>query len=224
MAYFLKPCSDNSLIMKHLSLALILSFCFFPCFAQHKTAADFTTYNRDVSIKTESGEQVVYLDEKDGPGIAWIKDQQFINGSIEVDVKGRDVLQRSFLGIAFHGVNDTTYEAIYFRPFNFRATDQERRVHAVQYIDLPEFDWPKLRDQHYNQYEKGVDPIPDPTGWFHARIEVTGESIKVYVNGGTNPSLSIRPLNHTGGKMIGYWVGNGSNGNWKNLKIVANSN
>jgi hypothetical protein len=186
--------------------------------------ADFITYNRDVTIKTEDATQVIYLEEKDGPGVAWIKGQSFVNGNIDVDIKGRDILQRSFLGIAFHGVNDTTYEAIYFRPFNFKTTDAERRVHAVQYIALPEFDWPKLRQEHHNRYEKGIDPIPDPSGWFHARIEVTGDSVKVFVNGNANPSLSVKSLTQTGGKMIGYWAGNGSDGNWKNLKIVTNGN
>lgn len=207
--------------MKYLSLTLFLCLALTNCFAQQKTEKDFNTYNRHLSIKTEGASQVIYLDENDNDGIAWISGKRFTNGTIDVDIKGHDVLQRSFLGIAFHGVNDTTFEVIYFRPFNFRATDAERKVHAVQYIAVPQFDWPKLRSEHHNQYEKGVNPIPDPTGWFHARIVVRGESIKVYVNGSATPSLAITSLTHTGGKMIGYWVGNGSDGSWKNLKITA---
>ena len=224
VAYFLKPSFHNLLIMKYLSLVLVLCSSFFCCLAQQKTEKDFSIYNRNLSIKTEGSTQLIYLDENENTGIAWIKGQQFTSGTIDVDIKGRDILQRSFLGIVFHGINDTTYEAIYFRPFNFRATDPERKVHAVEYIALPEFDWPKLRQEHHNQYEKGVDPIPDPTGWFHARIEITGDLVKVFVNGNTSPSLSIKPLTHTGGKMIGYWVGNGSDGSWKELKIVATRN
>lgn len=202
----------------------MLFLAFIHCFAQQKTGKDFTAYNRNLSIKTDGTAQVIYLDENENPGIAWINGQHFTNGTIDVNIKGRDVLQQSFLGIAFHGVNDTIYEAIYFRPFNFRSTDPERKVHAVEYIALPQFDWPKLRSEHHNQYEKGVSPIPDPKAWFHARIEVRGKSIKVYINGNTTPSLAITALTHTDGKMIGYWVGNGSDGSWKNLKIVASGN
>jgi hypothetical protein len=223
VAYFL-TLRRKSLTMKHLSLTLIFSLFLINCFAQQKTEQDFTTYNRHLIKKTEGAAQVIDMDENENPGIAWIKGQRFSNGTIDVDMKGRDMQQRSFLGIAFHGANDTTYEAIYFRPFNFRATDPEHKVHALEYIALPQFDWPKLRSEHHNQYEKGVNPIPDPMGWFHARIEVHGEMVKVYVNASTTPSLVITSLTHTGGEMIGYWVGNGSDGSWKNLKIVAAGN
>ncbi len=54
-------------------------------------------------------------------GIAWINDIRFSDGIIEFDVKGKNVLQQSFVGFAFHGSNDSTYDAVYFRPFNFKS-------------------------------------------------------------------------------------------------------
>ncbi len=194
------------------------------CFAQQKTEKDFAVHNRDISLTSDDGVQVIHLNDRDNDGVAWINGEHFVQGVIEVDIKGKDVLQRSFVGIALHGVNDTTFEVIYFRPFNFRSTDPARKVHAVQYIALPGYDWFKLRSEHPNQYEKQVDPAPDANEWFHAKIEVSASTIKVFVNNDSKPSLVVDELVHTGGKMVGYWVGNGSDGNWKNLKITRTNN
>jgi hypothetical protein len=139
---------------------------------------------------------------------------------IEFDIKGKDVQQQSFVGFAFHGVNDSTYEAVYFRPFNFRASDPVRKGHAVQYIANPDFDWPVLRMRYPNKYEQPVSPVPDPNGWFHARIVVSREKIVVFVNGAPAPSLVVAPPPVVrDGLMLGFWVGNGSDGDWKNVRI-----
>jgi hypothetical protein len=190
-------------------------------FGQQRTPEMFKTFNRTLSIIKEDGSMVVKLNEAEGPGIAWIKGERFTDGNIEFDIKGKDLLQQSFVGIAFHGINDTTYEAVYFRPFNFKTTDPVRKLHAVQYIANPQFDWPKLRADFPNQYEKPVIPAPDPNQWFHVRLEIKGRKISVFVNGNTLPALAIDRLVDSGGQMIGYWVGNGSAGNWKNLNITA---
>ncbi len=50
-----------------------------------------------------------------------LQPQQFRNGTIECDIREKDVQGQSFVGITFHGVDSTTYDAIYFRPFNFKT-------------------------------------------------------------------------------------------------------
>jgi len=177
----------------------------------------YTVVNQLISAGADAGS--IHLDEKDDVGIAWINGEQFTQGTIEFDIRGKDKLQGSFVGFAFHGVNDSTYEAIYFRPFNFRATDLVRKSHAVQYIASPKYDWPKLRSEFPNKYEQPISPAPDPEQWFHVRITVENEKISVYVNNSNQPSLTVVPLVKTSGKMMGYWVGNTSGGDWKNLKI-----
>lgn len=196
-------------------------------FAQQNTATKpivankFKAFNRTVSMIKEEGTTVIKLNEAEGPGIAWIKALEFTNGVIDLDIQGKDLLQQSFVGVAFHGVNDTTYEAVYFRPFNFSTSDPIRKLHAVQYIANPQFDWPKLRTDFPNQYEKPVTPAPDPNKWFHVRLQIKGRKVSVFINGNTLPMLAIEGLVDTGGKMVGYWVGNGSAGKWKNLNITA---
>jgi hypothetical protein len=151
-------------------------------------------------------------------GIAWLKDVNFSNGTIEIDLRGKDVMQKSFIGIAFHGVDTTTYDAIYFRPFNFLSGDPVRKIHAVQYISQPDFPWDRLRDEHNGVYEKAVTPAPSPTDWFHARIEVKESQITVYVNNAPTPSLTVNKLNTRKEGMIGIW-NEGLNGDFANLVI-----
>jgi hypothetical protein len=135
-------------------------------------------------------------------GIAWLKDVTFSSGTIEIELKGRDVLQKSFIGIAFHGVDTSAYDAVYFRPFNFNSTDPVRKIHAVQYVTHPEFPWYKLREEQNGKYEKAVSPAPGAEDWFHARIVVKGDEINVFVNKSATPSLTVKKLNtRTNGKI-----------------------
>jgi hypothetical protein len=139
-------------------------------------------------------------------GIVWLKDIHFTKGTIEVDLRGKDVTQRSFLGIAFHGVDTSTFDAVYFRPFNFQSTDPARKVHMVQYISPPRFTWQYLRSEFNGVYEKGIDPPPAPTEWLHAKIVVSDTDIKVYVNNAKSPSLTVQKLNDRQDGKIGLWV------------------
>lgn len=186
--------------------------------AQH-LKEKYRVVNRTMSMDKKSGG--VHLSEVAGAGIAWIVGKEFTDGTIEFDLKGKDTLQSSFPGIAFHGLNDKTYEVVYFRPFNFRAKDPIRKSHSVQYIALPAYDWPILRDNFPNKYEQTVSSTIDPNGWFHVKIRVSGNRVSVYVNGGDQPVLKVQSLAGKKGKMIGYWVGNGSGADWKNLKITS---
>ncbi|MES2063140.1 MAG: family 16 glycoside hydrolase [Bacteroidota bacterium] len=201
--------------------ALFLAACLYAgnCFGQQAKpkAADVTVVNRQLSIGQDGS---LHLNEVDNAGLAWLNNKQFKNGIIEFDVKGNDIPQGGFVGIAFHGLNDTTYECVYFRPFNFLADDAVRKSHGVQYIAVPKYDWPLLREKYPNKYEQAVMPAPNPNAWFHVRITVTPKKISVYVNNIQKAALEVQPLVNTGGTKIGYWVGNGSPGDWRNLKIT----
>jgi len=199
------------------SLAVIILFSI-NCFAQttEELQKKYTVFNRALSAGAEAGS--IHLSDGEGEGHAWLNNTKFTNGTIEVDIKGKDKLQASFVGIAFHGVNDSTFEAVYFRPFNFRSADPVRKLHAVQYIAPPKFGWEKLRNEFPGKYEQPISPAPDPNEWVHARIVVDSKNIKVYVNGNATPSLVVEPLVHTNGILIGLWTD--SDGDWKNLKIT----
>jgi len=171
------------------------------------------------TLSLSEGGKAVKLGEDNGEGLVWLKDVVFSNGTIEVDLKGKDVMQGSFIGIAFHGVNDSTYDAIYFRPFNFNAKDPVRKIHAVQYVSHPEFGWERLRNERNGEFEKALVNPPDANAWFHTRIVVKDETVTVFVNDDKTPSLVVKKLNDRKAGSLAIWVGNGSDGEFKNLTI-----
>ncbi|NLR61599.1 DUF1080 domain-containing protein [Chitinophaga polysaccharea] len=162
-------------------------------------------------------DSVIHLNKADGPGVAWISNQEFSNGTIEFDVKGKNVLQQSFVGLAFHGQNDSTYDAVYFRPFNFQVPEPGRRAHSVQYISLPKYDWFTLRDQYPGKYENEIDTATDPNNWFHVKLVIEFPEVTAYVNG--KKCLSVTQICTLKTGMVGYWVGNGSSGEWRNISF-----
>ncbi len=176
--------------------------------------------NRTITPLQEAGNQGVRFSAKEGDGIAWLNGINFSDGIIEVDIRGKDVLQQSFVGITFHGVGRDSLEAVYFRPFNFRSTDSLRKLHAVEYIFHPDFTWERLRKEHPGVYEKRVDPPPAPDQWFHAKIVVHYPQVTVFVNGNSTPCLTVQELSARRGGKIGLWVGNNSDGDFANLTIV----
>ena len=178
------------------------------------------SYNRQLSQFTENSKKGIRFSKNAGDGIAWFKGVEFSNGIIELDIRGKDVLQESFVGVAFHGINNETIDAIYFRPFNFQSTDPVRKIHAVQYISHPDNTWSILREKHNGKYEKAVIPAPNGNEWFHAKIVIQYPKVTVFVNGNSEPSLVIDKLNNRETGKIGLWVGNNSDGDFANLQII----
>ena len=156
--------------------------------------------------------------DQPGQNVVWLDGFEFSSGTIEFDAKGKSAPpQSSFVGVAFRVVEATTYDAVYFRPFNFRATDPERKSHAVQYVSEPQWPWQKLRKEKTGQFEKSIDPAPDGDAWFHARVVVEKRRVQVFVNGATEPSLAVNELSERPGGSVGLWC-NGY-GVIANLKI-----
>jgi hypothetical protein len=173
--------------------------------------------NRKISAL--SGEGAVRFSAAEGDGVAWLTGIEFANGTIELDLRGKDVVQQSFVGVAFHGISKDSLEAIYFRPFNFQTADSQRKVHMVQYVSHPDYTWDRLRSERTNVFEKGIFYPPSPVAWFHARIVVRYPQVEVYVNNQGTPSLVITELSNRKKGKIGLWVGNNSDGDFANLVI-----
>ncbi|HEY3853298.1 MAG TPA: hypothetical protein VGO67_02770 [Verrucomicrobiae bacterium] len=151
------------------------------------------------------------------PGTVYVPDVSFHNGSIEADLVGPiEPDDRTFVGIAFRidPKNTKQHELIYFRPFN---SGTERHLHTVQYVATDTiYDWPYLREKFPGKYESGATIANNV--WFHARLEIEGTTVKVFVNGEKNPALIVNDLklgDRSG--MVGFW---GYPGAFTNLKIT----
>ena len=177
-------------------------------------------FNRSLTSIKDDEQKGVSFSEAEGDGVAWIEGVNFQNGIIEIDIKGKDVLQKSFAGIAFHGKDEKTLDAVYFRPFNFQTSDSIRHIHSVQYVSHPDFPWNRLREEQNGKFEKAIPSAPNPNEWFHAKIVVDYPHVNVYVNNNSTPCLSVEKLDDRQSGKIGLWVGNNSGGDFANLSIT----
>ena len=187
--------------------------------AKQLAAGKLRAFNREVT-PLEGRAGAVHLSQNPGNGVAWITGSDFAEGTIEVDIRGRDVMQQSFVGIAFHGKDDNTYEAVYLRPFNFRSTDPVRHQHAVQYISLPAYDWPRLRQEFPEEFENPVDASLVPTDWVPLRVVVSGAKVQIFAGSVTSPALEVRKLGQLDRGLVGLWAGNNSEGDYANLRLT----
>ena len=197
--------------------------------AQSPDTLDLTAVGRDVRWKVAGrtatlvdmkGRRALQLSEAAGMGVVWLDGYDFANGVIEVDILGRSQpVQGSFVGVAFRVVDAQRHDAVYFRPFNFRAADSTRHAHAVQYSSHPEWPWQRLRSERPGAYERPVLPEPDGDAWFHVRIVVQRPAIRVYVNDATVPCLAVDELSERTHGAVGLWVGEGSGGYFANLRV-----
>ncbi len=178
----------------------------------------------DVSVRWDEdakGRPALRVQSKIDGAVVLLDRIELTNGVIEFDALGQSAPpQSSFLGVAFRVVDAKTYDAVYFRPFNFRAGEAERRAHAVQYISHPQYGWQVLRTEKPGQYEKPIVPPPDRDAWFHARIVVGKPRVSVYVDGGKEPSLVVEELSDRKGGGVGLWLGPGQGGAFANLKMT----
>lgn len=177
-------------------------------------------YNRKLTLINETSYLGISLSKDEGEGIAWLKDIEFSNGILEFDVRGEDVQQHSFVGIAFHGKNNDTFDAIYLRPFQFRSDNETLKKRAIQYISLPDFTWQKLREKAPGKYEAAIQPAPDPNSWVRVKIVVKGKTISTYINGSKEPSLLVEKVTAIGTGAVGFYVADTSGGDFANITIT----
>ena len=183
-------------------------------------AAKWQLFNRTTVPLNENGKKAILLNEMPDYGLMILKESDFSSGFIELDIKGSNKMQQSFVGLAFHGKDLKTYDAIYFRPFNFKSDDPVRRSHSVQYISMPENDWEKLRTSFPGKYEHAIEAAPGPDDWFHVKININGKRVSVYINNQLQPSLEVDKLNNNTQGGLALWVGNKSAGAFANLRIT----
>lgn len=157
--------------------------------------------------------------------LAVIHGAQFSNGTLEAEIAGvpapgAEGGARGFVGIAFRLHDDLrTYDAFYLRPTNGRAEDQERRNRSTQYISHPAWPWPRLRAEAPGKYEAYADLVPGE--WTKIRIEVQGESARLYLHGQQQPTLIVNDVKSgvDGKGGVALWIGPGAIGYFRNLTV-----
>ena len=183
------------------------------------TEGNLKLVNREI-LSIDKSTNSISLNAKRGDGLAIIEDLDFESGTIELDLKGENIRGKSFIGFAFNIQNDSTYEAIYFRPFNFQSEKLISRQHSIQYISHPKNTWRFLRTNFEGQYEAEYGRQPAPEKWFTVRIEIEDEMVTVYDKISNSKLMSVQRLEKRLSNKIGLWTGFNSKGVFRNLRII----
>ena len=153
---------------------------------------------------------------------------EFHNGVIDVDVAGarrqgystaEDVSGfKGIIGVTFRIRGDSA-ERLYIRPENARLNNQLFRNRSTQYESSPEYSWQRLREESPGVYESYVDI--EAGGWTALRIEVSGDTARLYVNGAKQPCLVVNDLKHGDSHgAIALWARVSSDAYFSNLRVT----
>lgn len=143
----------------------------------------------------------------EGVGIAYLEGLEFENGVIECDLFSPT--KRAFLGLAFRISKLNNFECIYFQPHTSGQWD------AVQYD--PIFNSSATWQLYNGKSYQAVADIPTKQ-WFHVKIEVIGDTAKVYLNNSQNHTLAVK-LKHDA-KIGSVGVYSYHPAIFKNLKFI----
>jgi len=170
--------------------------------------------NRQAQVMEYKGKTALNLKGAPGAGYALLKDVEFVNGIIDLDIAAIP----KFTGILFRAEENGNYESIYFRPQNSKHKDPVKRKYVVQYHSPPQFSWSDLRKNFPGKYESAADLTLEE--WFHVRVVVIGRRAKVFINNSKTPCLEVNDLKKSSAKgAVGVWCGNGSPGTFANFRV-----
>jgi hypothetical protein len=145
-----------------------------------------------------------------GGAFAHLKDAEFEDGVIEVDVSASQ--PRAFLGVAFRFLSRDEHEMFYLRPQKSGLDD------ATQYT-------PAFNAAHPWQLYSGpgfTAAAEIPRGrWLHVRIEIEGLKGRVYLDNSPAPALVIEDLKRGYGKgSLALW-GSAMGGHFADFRFTA---
>jgi len=178
---------------------------------------DFDTLKWDL----KRAKVVDHLDRKALIGTAFLKNVEFEEGVIEVDIATTE-RTRSYPGVIFHIKDPSNYERFYIRPHRSPFYDD-----ALQYV--PAYNgldsW-----QLYPGLGNTASLDIQANKWNRLKIVISGESAQVFWNNEPKPVLVVPKLSYgkvTGGLgLIGPMDGSAyfSNFNYEKTSIVKQSN
>ncbi|MDI1324938.1 MAG: hypothetical protein PSV36_19495 [Algoriphagus sp.] len=201
---------------------------------------DFEISHVKASVVQLNGEEVLRLERNleslpfdpermgatvDEPTFLKLKGVNLENGVVEVKMlsrllPGAPPFARGFIGLAFRiNEDNSAFESIYLRPTNGRADDQFRRNHTIQYFAYPDYKFDRLRAESKGEYETYADIGLNE--WITVRIEFSGKSVKLYLNDQKSPAFIVKEvLGTTSSGSVGLWVEIGTEGYFKDFKII----
>ncbi len=172
--------------------------------------------NKVITVEQDDSGEFIRLGKTMVGSSILLPADDFKQGKIEALVRGKDIFQGSFAGLAFHAQSDSIFDLVYCRPFNFQTSDSLRRIHMIQYAYFPKLDWQVLRVRYNGIYEKGIANPPKADEWFKLTLDVDEKQVKAYINDSNTPTLVVEKLNQISNGKVGIF---GLNADFKSIKI-----
>ncbi|UCF70744.1 MAG: SMP-30/gluconolactonase/LRE family protein [candidate division WOR-3 bacterium] len=141
---------------------------------------------------TDNARIVEHLGRQSLLGFAYLRDVEFDNGIIEVDIAVTGQKVRAYPGIIFRMQSDDDYERFYVRTHRANLY-----ADALQYAPITNgiTGWQLYNG---NGFTAGVDFPSDQ--WVHVKMEILGKQALVYVGDMERPALVINELMHGASK------------------------
>jgi hypothetical protein len=73
------------------------------------TPPGWRSVTRSARVVEEAGRSIVRIGERAGEGVVWLESAMVEDGIIEVEMRGKDVVGQSSVGLAFRGLDDTRF-------------------------------------------------------------------------------------------------------------------
>jgi hypothetical protein len=180
--------------MKKIKLILLNAIISSICLAQKETISidfkskDWKTFGSE--IKEFDSKLTTYIPKS--TGIGYLDSLYFQNGTIECDLYSPS--DKAYLGIVFRITSLSNFEYIYFQPHTSGKWD------AVQYD--PIFNRSATWQLHNGIAYQAVANIPTRE-WFHVKIQIIGDSAKVYLDNNPKQVLSVKLKHEYSSGFIG---------------------
>lgn len=163
----------------------VFSAVFFVCAAGANERGEVIPFDSDAWVRNGS-EVVTHLGRPALKGTAYVKEVEFQDGVIEVDVAVTG--SRSYPGVVFRRQSKDDYERFYIRPHRAGLYPD-----ALQYT--PSFKGVSGWQLYHGKGFTAGAEIPTDR-WVRLRIEVKGTQARVYWGEGEKPALEIGELKH----------------------------
>jgi sugar lactone lactonase YvrE len=152
---------------------------------QIRAQGDIIDFESDLWV-LKNAQIVQHMERKCLSGYAYLKDLEFENGVIEVDIAADGT--RSYPGIVFRMQSEQDYERFYIRPHRSNLYPD-----VLQYT--PAFNGVDSWQLYNGEGFTAIANIP-VNQWIHLKMEISGTQARVYLNNEEKPALVITDLKH----------------------------
>jgi hypothetical protein len=156
-------------------------------------SADAWSATDSIRFVSYKGRPALYINR----GVALARGVSMDNGTLDLDLAASDTT--NFLGVVFRAATPRFSNVVFLRP---GASGTEE---AIQYG--PAFNSVGVAWQVYHGDGANAVASLERNRWIHLRIELDGQTARLFVDTATTPTLVVPKVVKSGGTGLGVWTG-----------------